>query len=259
VVNVGNGDFERYYVDVRTPGGEVRFVRQLAERGFATFDSVGDRDSLLELARPFVDIVRHRDSDPDGVTIISGHDKDLPNGFAGFSRTELLPHSEGSSLPWPPALLLLVCVAAADAGGESSVLDAKALYEALAVEDPGALRALATPGSACFGDGAGHLGSVFEEVGTGRIGVRLRLDNLGRFSPDATDALSKLRSLMHGFRVEFRMNAGQGFALQNGRWLHGRTSFAGHREMLRILGNPLSGVPLQFGFTRASVYSLSRS
>lgn len=37
--------FERHYVDLHSAGGEERLVRQLAERGFATFDGVGDRDS----------------------------------------------------------------------------------------------------------------------------------------------------------------------------------------------------------------------
>src|SRR5262249_21328518 len=152
------------------------------------------------------------------------------------------------SLPRPPSLLLLACVTPANAGGETFVVDGKALREMLATEEPESLRALATPRSAYFGDGTGRLGSVFEDVGSNRLALRLRLDGLGRFSPDATHALSKLRELIGRFQVAFRLNAGQGYAVQNGRWLHGRGRFSGHREMLRILGHPLPGRPLRYGF-----------
>lgn len=203
---------------------------------------------LLSLARPFADIVQHRDSDADGVTVITGCAEEPTPGFAGFGRGELLPHTEGSSLPRPPGLLLLACVTPADRGGETFVVDGQALHGTLATEDPASLRALLAPRSAYFGGGTGHLGSVFEDAGFDRVALRLRLDGLGRFSPEATHALSRLRELIHRFQVTFRLNAGQGYAVQNGRWLHGRRRFTGHREILRILGHPSFGTPIRYGF-----------
>jgi hypothetical protein len=242
------GGFGRYFVDLHSTSEGERLVGRLAKYGFATFDGVGSRSSLLRLAWPFVDIVRHRDSDVDGITVIAGRDEESGPGFAGFGRGELLPHTEGSSLPHPPSVLLLACVAPADAGGETFVVDGQALYRTLAIEEPESLRALMAPRSAYFGDGTGHLGSVFEDLEPGRVALRLRLDELSRFSPDAAHALSKLRELIDRFQVTFRMNAGQGYAVQNGRWLHGRRAFSGHREMLRILGHPLPGNSIRYGF-----------
>src|SRR5215470_15460140 len=160
MVETASGTFERYFVDLRPPGGVEQLARRLAERGFATFDGVRNRNSMLSLARAFVGIVQHRDSDPDGVTVVAGQDHETAPGFAGFGRGELLPHTEGSSLPRPPSLLLIACVAPAVAGGETFVVDGRALHSGLATEDPESLRALLAPGSAYFGDGAGHLGSV---------------------------------------------------------------------------------------------------
>jgi hypothetical protein len=45
-----------------------------------------------------------------------------------------------------------------------------------------------------------------------------------------------------------RLVDGEGFAILNDRWLHGRTPFAGDRMMLRILGNPLPVLALPPGF-----------
>lgn len=60
---------------------------------------------------------------------------------------------------------------------------------------------------------------------------------------------SKSSKAASRYRIEFRLSVGQGYAVQNGRWLHGRGRFSGNREMLRILGHPLSGIPIRYGFT----------
>jgi hypothetical protein len=45
-----------------------------------------------------------------------------------------------------------------------------------------------------------------------------------------------------------RLVEGEGFALLDNRWLHGRTQFTGNRIMLRVLGNPQPALALPSGF-----------
>jgi hypothetical protein len=82
------------------------------------------------------------------------------------------------------------------------------------------------------------------------VRIRLRLDELARFSADVTGILPLLRTVNEESTQTFRLYAGEGFLLSNTRWLHGRRRYAGQRVMLRILGDPLPGTGLQPGFPR---------
>jgi hypothetical protein len=144
---------------------------------------------------------------------------------------------------------MMTCATAADHGGESFAVDGRLLHDTLAGEDPQALLALSRPRSALFGGAGGHLGAVFETSGDGRVSIRLRLDELARYSPDVERALPRLVALAADNMVSFPLRAGQGYVLNNSRWLHGRARFTGPRVMLRLLGDPLAGLGIRFGFT----------
>ena len=55
-----------------------------------------------------------------------------------------------------------------------------------------------------------------------------------------------------GLVETFRLQRGEGLILSNTRWLHGRERYAGHRIMLRILGDPLPGTGIMPGFRSPS-------
>jgi alpha-ketoglutarate-dependent taurine dioxygenase len=232
--------FARYYVDLRARDWRAALVDRLANHGLVTFDRIADRNDALALMRSVATVVHHRDSEPDGVTVLTATEPPagVRSGFAGFSARELVPHTEGSSLPGPPTLVMLLCAVPAGEGGATEVIDGREVYDSLAAEAPEVLRELMTPRSALFGTGAGHLGSVFEPVGRGAACIRFRHDDLARFSPAVTAVLPHLLEVMHARTVRFTLHPGQGYILQNGRWLHGRTGFSGRRQMYRILGEP---------------------
>lgn len=85
-----------------------------------------------------------------------------------------------------------------------------------------------------------------EPAGPGR--VRLRLDDLARFSPDAACAVPALRAAISAHTTALHLGPGEGVALCNTRWLHGREPYAGRRVMLRVLGDPLPGAGILPGF-----------
>ena len=103
----------------------------------------------------------HRDAGPDGVTVITDTQTTDP-GYAAFTDAELIPHTDGTSLPDPPGLLLLTCQQPASYGGSTLLADAARITATLAVQHPAALRALSASRAAYFGAAGGYLGPVCE-------------------------------------------------------------------------------------------------
>jgi hypothetical protein len=234
---------ERYRVGVH----EVPAA--LAERGLALVDGLADSSDLLRLAESIGTVVPHRDSGADGITTIAdlGSER-LQSGFAGFSACALNPHTDRSGVDHPPVLLMTSCGQPAVTGGECVLIDGKAVYDDLAESEPDVLRALCAPRSVLFGGAAGHLGSIFTAAEGGWIAVRLRLDDLAQFSPEVGRWLPTLRAAIDRHAMMIKLDIGQGYVLNNRRWLHGRRAFTGQRVIFRVNANPLPHMGIQSGF-----------
>lgn len=252
----GLRDVER--VDVSRSGAARRLVRGLTDIGLVLLDGVTDADALLTAARSIATVVPHRDSRPDGVTVLEDRGEGaIRRGFAGFGREDLVPHTDRSSVERPPGLLMMACGHLPEQGGECIVVDGAAVYHDLAEHEPEALEALTKPRSALFGGAAGYLGSVFALQSDGQITVRLRLDELARFSPDVAQWRTTLRSTIdrHATAVPLRVSAG--YVLNNRRWLHGRRAFTGNRVLYRVTGDPPPHLAIPAGFRPAHTPSSS--
>lgn len=243
------GAWEPKRVDVRQPEATADIVRLLSEVGLVLLDSVLDADALVGVTRSIATVVPHRDSRSDGVTVLANRGETTARrGLAGFGRQELIPHTDRSSVECPPRLLMMACGQAAEWGGECLVVDGAAVYVDLAEHVPDAAEALASPRSALFGGAAGYLGSVFAAEPDGRVSVRLRLDDLARFSPHVARWRTTLRSTMNRHVRTISLDVGEGYVLNNSRWLHGRRAFTGRRVLYRVLADPLPHVPIPVGF-----------
>jgi hypothetical protein len=239
--------FQAHYTDIRDPAEHPRIMAQLRERGLVTFSGTTDRAALLGVAQRLMAIRPHRDADPDGVTVIADTQAS-GSGYAAFTGSDLVPHTDGSSLRDPPGLLLLVCLHPASEGGKTLLADGARIVGTLAARYPAALHALCAPWAAFFGAAGGYHGPVCESAGPGRTSIRLRLDDLAWFSVDSASAITLLRAAITQYLQTFLLRAGDGLLLSNTRWLHGRDRYAGHRVMLRILGDPLPGTGIMPGF-----------
>lgn len=237
----------RYCANSQDGERTTGLVAALTERGLVLLDGVTTSDDLLRLAYSIATIVPHRDSDTSGLTTIADIGGQVRSGFAGFSTCALNPHTDRSGTVNPPALLMMACGQPPSNGGECVVIDGKAVYDTLVKSHPGAAKALSAPRSVLFGGAAGCLGSVFSHSGD-RIAIRLRLDDLAQFSPETTRWLPVLRATIDRHAATLRLNAGQGYVLDNHRWLHGRRAFTGQRVMYRVNGNPLPGLGITPGF-----------
>lgn len=222
-----------------TPSAEAAVLGALRSTGLVTLEILPTRQEVLAFAKRIMCITPHEVSDPDGLTVIRDTAQHAGReGFAGLSNGEVLPHTERSSLATPPRLMMLVCARPATTGGQCLLADGHAVYADLAEDHPDALAALSEPRSAFFGGGDGHLGSVFTLPPDGRRPeVRLRWDGLARFSPLVQPHLPVLRAAIARHQQVLTLAAGQGYVLDNTRWLHARTAFTGPRLCYRALGD----------------------
>ncbi len=240
--------FWDFFVDINTRGGFHHLIERLTESGLVTFD-IPSVDALLDLASALGEIVPHRDSDPRGITRIAAKSLSGAAGYGGFSHRGLPLHTDRSGTPEPPTVLLMLGSTPAEIGGESTLLDGAKLFTTLAEQLPEVLRLLMTPDCMLFG-GAGSLlsASVFTQLSNDRIAVRFRFDELGYFRAELVPHIPVLVKLMNELAACFHLERGQGYALQNWRWLHGRTAFSGEREAYRVLVEVPPGSPIQRGF-----------
>jgi Taurine catabolism dioxygenase TauD, TfdA family len=243
-------------VDLCNPDSTDQIRSGLATRGITVFRGGTGRDDLLRVARSLMTIRPHRDSDADGVTTIAQRPAPIERtSVAGLTDRELWPHTDGTAVDRPPRILMVACIRPAQTGGRSHLVDGQSLYEEIARTVPALLAELSAPHSACFGEGPGRLGAVFQETGQGWVAIRLRFDELAHFSPTLTPYLDALRTLVRHQTIALDLPAGHGYILLNDRWLHGRTRFTGHREMLRIIGDPLPHHELPNGFPTRIAFS----
>jgi hypothetical protein len=137
------------------------------------------------------------------------------------------------------------------------LIDGQVAYEDLAESEPDALCAFCAPRSVLFGGAAGYLGSIFTHAGDGRLAVRLRLDDLAQFSPEVSRWLPTLRAVIDRHALMFDLGVGQGYVLNNHRWLHGRRAFTGQRVIFRVNANPMPHLGILSGFRPAPVAASS--
>ena len=234
-------------VPIRRSAAPENILADLARTGLALVDAVPDPPSMLTLAGCLGAIVLpDRGSGPDGVTVIEDRGAQSA-AVAGFTRAALFPHTDRSGTLDPPGLLFTVCGREPTGGGESVLVDGRAVYLDLAENDPAALAALSTPRSVMFGGADGHLTSVFATAGS-VVSVRFRLDSFARFGPWAEPHVPALRAAIerHAWTVPAR--TATGYVLDNRRWLHGRHAYTGPRLVYRITANPAQHGMIVGGF-----------
>lgn len=169
------------------------------------------------------------------------------SGFAGFSARALAPHTDRSGIVYPPALLAICCSQPAESGGECVLVDGQTVYDDLAANQPDTLKSLFLPRSVQFGGAGGYLGSILSKGIADRIILRARFDDLAKFSPALNRWILKLSDTIDRHAITFTLRAGEGYILDNHRWLHGRRAFTGQRVIHRITADPLPDVDIRTG------------
>lgn len=242
------------FLDLGLPDAIEKAISSFGRNGLVFLDGISTEEDALKIARECGEILPHRDSEPSGLTrilckaAIAGQP-----GFKGFSADKLFPHTDQSCLKDPARVLVQVCREQAGTGGGSVFVDGLAIYQDLARNFPELLGYLISPRAAVFSDGqSSHCGAIFETLEDGSIGVRFRHDSCMFFSAQLAPHIGYLIQLIERHTLRLVLNPGQAYIINNRRWLHGRESFLGEREMWRILlkpaEGPMVGVPEGFVF-----------
>jgi len=229
--------FATFYLNIAGAQTEEQVAYALARNGMVTFDSIQSTGELLHLCSQLGTIVKHRDADEVGLTrIVKWCDLQPTDGYRAFTSFHLTLHTDGSSTADPATLVILWCAQPAEEGGISLFVDGKQIYQVLEREYPHVLQALTAPNSALFaGSEVPQYSSVFSTLADGTICLRFRYDSLGYYAAPVCSALPTFLALLDQHTISFTLQKRQGYILQNGRWLHGRTAFRGVREMYRVL------------------------
>src|SRR5260370_25710003 len=147
----GHSVFETHRVYIDAADMVQRIAAGLALDGLVTFECDPERDAVLALALRLLIPWQHRDADPDGITLICDREAlARRRGYAWFGRGALEPHTELSSAPRPPALLMLFCARAASSGGAALIGGRARGCPALAGQARAPAAALAVPAATVF-------------------------------------------------------------------------------------------------------------
>ena len=122
-------------------------------------------------------------------------------------------------------------------GGESLLVDGRRVIEKVKETDTFLYQMISDPRHSSFRDEDGIFQPrpLFEETSSL---LRFRFDNGIRLSNQLADRFSLLRQIIYDHAYAVALSPGQSYMVDNHRFLHGRTSFKGARELLRVLAYP---------------------
>ena len=121
-----------------------------------------------------------------------------------------------------------------DEGGESILVDGRHLVETIKKEEEALFRLISNPKHTSFrgDDGVFRPRPIFDK---NTSILRFRFDDGIQVSASLVEQFPRLRQLIYEHAYVVSMSPGQSYLVDNHRFLHGRTSFTGNRELLRVL------------------------
>jgi alpha-ketoglutarate-dependent taurine dioxygenase len=239
--------------EVASPTDDSQVRAKLGHYGLAIVRDI-TRDRFEKIFDSIASRRTHRDSTADGVTEIRALFEGEPgNGYAGFTRMPMPPHSDGSAQENPPELLSLWCANAGQSGGDALLVDIVPVLETLAAQLPTTVAVLAEA-VVELGKPVPYRCTLLKTTSVGRWAFRFRDDGLADYSM-LGEHVHHLRNAIAAATLHVTLAQGDAYFLNNGRWLHGREGFEGTRSMMRILGDYRTTVwdeGLQAGFEAAT-------
>ena len=159
------------------------------------------------------------------------------NGLSADHFLELFFHTDRSGWDLPPRLLLTTLKVQCQTGGESLLVDGYKVIDSIRVHDSFLYKLLTSSKHSSFkaDDGIFRPRPIYDE----KTGIfRFRFDDDIQLSASLVDRFADLRQLVYKHAHAIALQPGQSYLVDNHRFLHGRTSFTGPRELLRVLAHP---------------------
>ncbi len=214
--------------------------RALSNDGIVFFNSELNMNDFRVQGELFGDIFFHPHSSEKGITVIKNSSDNIlekREGYKSFSTSNLFPHTDRSTMLNPPNLLMFYCNKQSGKGGESILIDIKGVFEEI-VEDGNEefIELIFKKVSVIFDDNiTSYKGNFIEILQDGSYFFRFRNDDFSFFTPKTHVFLSYFYNLIDKHKIIIELDEGQGYIINNGRFLHGRNEYDGNREMWRIL------------------------
>ncbi|KAL4920936.1 hypothetical protein BDW62DRAFT_220372 [Aspergillus aurantiobrunneus] len=217
------------------PASEFQKILEAFHNDGIAFIEGCDEDRLGQLASQFGEIVKPRNEKTNGTGISNIRFAPTLVG-KGYSAEELVFHSDRSGWEQPPRILLSTLKSKSTEGGASLLADSVRILKDIKEQADGLYDLLASPkhASFCSDDGVFVPRPVFDE-GSGLF--RFRFDDSIQLSASLAIRLPELFDIIYRNSFAVALQEGQGYLVDNHRFLHGRTSFTGSRELLRALVN----------------------
>ncbi|KAL5343447.1 hypothetical protein BJX70DRAFT_354189 [Aspergillus crustosus] len=201
-------------------------------RGIAFLEGF-DETSLSKLASQFGDIIRPRHEKTSGTGISNIRFEPSLVG-KGYSSEELYFHTDRSGWDRPPRILVSTLQSKSKDGGSSMLADSARILKQIKDQGDGLYELLTSPDHASFRSDDGVF--VPRPIFNKRSGLfRFRFDDSIQLSASLVTKLPHLFDIIYRNSFAVALQKGQGYLLDNHRFLHGRTAFTGSRELLRAL------------------------
>ncbi|PWY88065.1 Clavaminate synthase-like protein [Aspergillus sclerotioniger CBS 115572] len=224
------------YVPTFHAPSDINAIRESVYTNGIAFVGGCDEDSLVTLANHLGQVVRPRNEKTPGSGVSNIRFASNLVG-KGYSSEELFFHTDRSGWDQPPRILMSTLRSQSETGGESLLVDGRKVLEALKQQDRGLYDLFISSKHTSFraDDGTFVPRAMFDE----QAGIfRFRFDDGIQMSASMVVGFAKLRDMIYESAYFVSLQPGQGYVLDNHRYLHGRASFTGSRELLRVLVNP---------------------
>ena len=212
---------------------------EFSAKGLVLLEGIDKPEVLLRTLSPLGTVYYHRDSLANGLTHVSESGDGLRSagydGKLGFTQDGLIPHTDRSGAQVPPNILAFWIESQAAISGASLFVDGFVLFEEISYRFPAELAVLCRQNSAVFKSENGYFESSIFSVAGESLSIRFRFDQMIFLSPDAAKAVEVMLRVIRELSLVKRLSAGQGYLIDNMRWLHGRTHFVGARSAYRLL------------------------
>ncbi|KAJ6473384.1 hypothetical protein C8R47DRAFT_1187546 [Mycena vitilis] len=230
-----------YQVPVFHDLDDLDAIRRTFYRDGIAYVQGVDEASLVALGNHFGSIVKPRNEAGKGTGVSNIR---FAPGLVGkgYSSQELFFHTDRSGWDLPPRLLITTLKVKSISGGHSMLVDGHALLMHLRLNEPFLYGLITSPKYTSFrgDDGSFTPRPIFDEA-TGIL--RLRFDDGVQLSATLIENWGKFCDAIYAHSFAIALSEGQSYVVDNHRFLHGRTSFTGHRELLRVLAIPATVVP----------------
>ncbi|KAL4872398.1 hypothetical protein BDV12DRAFT_142936 [Aspergillus spectabilis] len=201
-------------------------------RGIAFLEGFAEQ-SLSKLANQFGDIIQPRNETTSGTGISNIRFEPSLVG-KGYSSEELYFHTDRSGWDRPPRILVSTLQSKSTDGGSSMLADSSRILKEIKEQGDGLYELLTSSEHASFrSDNGVFVPRPIFEKSSGLF--RFRFDDSIQLSASLVTRFSQFFEIIYRNSFAVTLQQGQGYLLDNHRFLHGRTAFTGSRELLRAL------------------------